>query len=101
MQVVDDSVGFKTRIDKVLTETGFAEARPAKMTIDDLLKYVRRLIQYEFRAEAALQIARCLSRHRCTLFIIPFITYTSPITNWEPDKTRESSMQLIPTYTKV
>ena len=40
LQIVDDSIDFKTRIDNVLTETGFTEARPAKMTIDDLLKYV-------------------------------------------------------------
>jgi len=45
LQVVDDSIEFKTRIDNVLRETGFAEARPAKMTIDDLLKYVHRPIQ--------------------------------------------------------
>ena len=66
---MDDSIGFKTRIDDVLVETGFAEARPAKMTIDDLLKYVHRLIQYELRAEAAPKITRRLSRHWCTLRI--------------------------------
>jgi len=44
-QVVDDSIEFKTRIDNVLRETGFAEARPAQMTIDDLLKYVHKPIQ--------------------------------------------------------
>jgi 18S rRNA (adenine1779-N6/adenine1780-N6)-dimethyltransferase len=43
MQVMDDSIDFKTRIEDVLTETGFADARPAKMTVDDLLKYVHRL----------------------------------------------------------
>jgi hypothetical protein len=85
---VDDSVDFKTRIDNVLTETGFTEARPAKMTIDDLLKYVHRLTQYELRAEAASQIARCLSRHRCTLCIIIFFTFTLLNTNWELAETR-------------
>lgn len=48
LQTADDSFDFKTRIDNVLTETGFAEARPAKMTIDDLLKCVHRLISFGF-----------------------------------------------------
>jgi hypothetical protein len=50
VQSVDDSTDFKTRVDNVLTETGFADARPAKMTIDDLLKYVCRLILYGFQS---------------------------------------------------
>ena len=47
---MDDSSDFKTRIDNVLTETGFAEARPAKMTIDDLLKYALGLTLSVFKS---------------------------------------------------
>jgi hypothetical protein len=40
VQMVDDSVDFKIKVDEVLKDTGFSDARPAKMTIDDLLKCV-------------------------------------------------------------
>lgn len=40
LQIPDDSEDFKTKINALLTETGFSETRPAKMDIDDLLKYV-------------------------------------------------------------
>lgn len=80
---------FKTRIEDVLTETGFAEARPAKMTVDDLLKYVRFVSRSgtEVRAEPGPQVACCLSRHRCTLCMMISITYTSPELNWESRQT--------------
>jgi len=37
-QIIDDSVDMKTRIEKVLDETEFSEARAAKMTVNDILK---------------------------------------------------------------
>ncbi|KDQ16992.1 hypothetical protein BOTBODRAFT_172602 [Botryobasidium botryosum FD-172 SS1] len=37
-QIVDDSIDMKTRIENILTETGYSESRPAKMDLDDLLK---------------------------------------------------------------
>jgi len=37
-EMVDGSVDFKIKVDEVLKDTGFSEVRPAKMTIDDLLK---------------------------------------------------------------
>ncbi|KAG9047194.1 Dimethyladenosine transferase [Tulasnella sp. UAMH 9824] len=37
-EIIDDSVDFKTKVNNILTETGFYETRPAKMDIDDLLK---------------------------------------------------------------
>ena len=38
--MVDDSVGMKARVEEVLNSTGYSEQRAAKMSIDDLLKYV-------------------------------------------------------------
>ena len=38
--MIDDSVGMKARVEEVLNSTGYSEQRAAKMTIDDLLKYV-------------------------------------------------------------
>ncbi|EJU00199.1 rRNA adenine dimethylase [Dacryopinax primogenitus] len=37
-QMVEDGVDFKQRVDSLLEETGYAENRAAKMTVDDLLK---------------------------------------------------------------
>ncbi|KAG8908944.1 Dimethyladenosine transferase [Tulasnella sp. 403] len=37
-KMIDDTVDFKTKVNEILTETGFSETRPAKMDIDDLLK---------------------------------------------------------------
>lgn len=31
---------FKTKVDGILVQNGYSEVRPAKMDIDDLLKYV-------------------------------------------------------------
>lgn len=38
--MIDDSVGIKARVEEVLNATGYSEQRAAKMTVDDLLKYV-------------------------------------------------------------
>ena len=38
--MVDNSVNTKARVEEVLNSTGYSEQRAAKMTIDDLLKYV-------------------------------------------------------------
>ena len=40
IQIVDDSVDFKTKVNEILTNSGYSESRPAKMDIDDLLKCV-------------------------------------------------------------
>lgn len=40
VQMIDDSVGIKARVEEVLNTTGYSEQRAAKMTIDDLLKQV-------------------------------------------------------------
>lgn len=37
--ITDDDVDMKTRIEKVLNDTGNTENRAAKMSVDDLLKY--------------------------------------------------------------
>lgn len=39
-QMIDDSVGMKARVEEVLNSTGYSEQRAAKMSVDDLLKYV-------------------------------------------------------------
>jgi len=35
---IDDSVDFKTKVDGILSESGYLKIRPAKMDIDDILK---------------------------------------------------------------
>ena len=40
----DDTQPFKTKIDAILDDVGFSELRPAKMTINDLLKWVELFI---------------------------------------------------------
>lgn len=36
----NDDVGMKKRVEDVLTESGYHDARAAKMDVNDLLKYV-------------------------------------------------------------
>jgi hypothetical protein len=38
--MMEDSVNMKQKIEDILTETGYSEQRAAKMSVDDLLKYV-------------------------------------------------------------
>lgn len=38
IQMVEDDVDMKSRIERVLEETGNTEKRAAKMSVDDLLK---------------------------------------------------------------
>jgi hypothetical protein len=37
---MEDSVNMKQKIEDILTKTGYSEQRAAKMSVDDLLKYV-------------------------------------------------------------
>jgi 18S rRNA (adenine1779-N6/adenine1780-N6)-dimethyltransferase len=36
--MVEDDMDFKDRIEQILTDSGFSDARAAKMDVDDLLK---------------------------------------------------------------
>lgn len=45
--MIDDSVGMKARVEEVLNSTGYSEQRAAKMTVDDLLKYVLFFLRVE------------------------------------------------------
>lgn len=38
LQMVDDSVNIKERVERILVQTGFSESRAAKMDVDDFLK---------------------------------------------------------------
>lgn len=38
MQMIDDSENIKSRVERILVQTGFAESRAAKMDVDDFLK---------------------------------------------------------------
>ena len=38
MQVIEDGLDFKKKVEEVLQVTGFAESRAAKMDINDLLR---------------------------------------------------------------
>ena len=42
--MITDDMDMKTRIEKVLEETGYSENRAAKMDVDDILKWVFRLL---------------------------------------------------------
>ena len=39
-QMMEDSVDMKQKVEDILTKTGYSEQRAAKMSVDDLLKYV-------------------------------------------------------------
>jgi 18S rRNA (adenine1779-N6/adenine1780-N6)-dimethyltransferase len=38
VQIIEDDLDFKAKIETILQESGFAEERAAKMDVDDLLK---------------------------------------------------------------
>lgn len=38
LQIIEDGLDFKAKIETILQESGFAEERAAKMDVDDLLK---------------------------------------------------------------
>ena len=38
VQIIEDGVDFKKKVEEVLDESGFKESRAAKMDINDLLK---------------------------------------------------------------
>jgi hypothetical protein len=39
-QMMEDNVDMKQKAEDILAETGYSEQRAAKMSVDDLLKYV-------------------------------------------------------------
>lgn len=40
IQMIEDDLDIKKKVEEVLTETGFMEQRAAKLGVDELLKYV-------------------------------------------------------------
>jgi 18S rRNA (adenine1779-N6/adenine1780-N6)-dimethyltransferase len=40
LQIIEDDFDIKKKVEDVLNDTGFTEQRAAKMSVDDLLKYV-------------------------------------------------------------
>jgi hypothetical protein len=69
---MDDDEAIKPLLEKVLTNSGFADSRSAKMDVDDLLKYafLDRISSMQLTLfQAAFRISRCSH----TFFVISHV----------------------------